>query len=92
MILFWFLHIAKKIVPQKMSVNLCWSITKNVKMPSYSVKLGKGMFAGLTDRDWYCKYCMCHPSCGAWNGNNYRPTGMGSCSKSPTGNHVWIHD
>ncbi len=65
---------------------------KNVKMPSYAVKLGRGMFAGIPQSAWYCKYCMCKPSTWSNHSGDYRPTGTSSCSKSPTGYHVWEHD
>ena len=65
--------------------------TKNIKKPAYAVELGKGVFAALKQSDWYCKYCMQKPSSGVYTNGDYRPTGGGFCSKSPTKNHVWEH-
>ena len=64
---------------------------KNIKEPSYAVNLGKGVFAGVNQSDWYCKFCMCKPSSGIISNGDYRPSGAGICSKSPTGFHVWEH-
>ncbi len=59
---------------------------KNIK-PSYAVKLGKGVFMGVTIY-WICSKC----------GNqipttnmNYKPspTSGGKCKDSKSGNHVW---
>lgn len=65
---------------------------KNIKKPAYAVKLGKGIFAGLKQSDWYCKYCMRKPDTGVSTNGDWRPTGASACSKSPTGNHVWEHN
>ena len=64
---------------------------KNIK-PAYAVKLGTGVFMALSINDWYCKYCMRHPTCGVSTCGNFRPTDNGVCNQSPTGHHVWEHD
>lgn len=56
---------------------------KNVKMPSYAVKLAKGMFAGA---NWQCIKC-------GYRASGYSsmpsPTCGGRCPDTSSGNHIW---
>lgn len=55
---------------------------KNVKVPSYTVKLGKGLFAGA---EWQCV------KCGIRISRALTPGGMagGRCPETASGNHIW---
>ena len=54
---------------------------KNVKVPTYAVKLGKGLFAGVT---WQCEKCGKIQNC-------YTNPGLGGgrCPETASGNHIW---
>lgn len=56
---------------------------KNVKVPSYTVKLGKGLFAGA---DWQCVKCGT-----IVYSRSSTPTGLagGRCPETASGNHIW---
>lgn len=63
---------------------------KNIKTPSYAIKLGKGSFSGASESDWYCKYCGSKPGSFVISGSSARPTDKRKCDMSPTGWCQWV--
>lgn len=64
---------------------------ENVKLPSYAIKLGKGMFAGGVYGWFVCRNCGARVQFMSGDGTLPPPPDYhGKCPDSPrSGNHVW---